>query len=89
MTPSYTVTYLPQAEKFFKKSPSNISSHIFKSILSVAHHPFAPNNNLKKLKDPLDGYRLRVGNYRAIYLLDTTTYRLIVTKIDHRSKIYE
>lgn len=89
MTPSYEVVYLPLAEKFFKKSPTNISSHIFKSITNIAINPFIPNNNLKKLKDPLEGYRLRVGDYRAIYILDTTKKRLIVTKIDHRSAIYQ
>ncbi len=88
MTVNYSVIYLPQSEKFFKKAPRNISSHIFKNIAKVSLDPFAPNNNLTKLKDPIEGYRLRVGDYRTIYILNKTKKQLIVVKIDHRSAIY-
>lgn len=88
MRQTYQVIYLPQAEKFFRKAPTNIAAQVFRHLEQVAIDPFAANHNLKKLKDPLSGYRLRIGNWRAIYLLDTTKRELIVVKINHRSDIY-
>ncbi len=85
---NYQVIYLKQAEKFFSKSPHKLATRIISKIEQLTLAPFSPHPNLKKLQDPLEGYRLRVGNYRIIYLLDTATHRLIVTKIDHRSNIY-
>ena len=84
----YQVVYLPQAEKFFRKAPKNLALRILDRIDQVATNPAASNTNLSKLKDPLSGYRLRVGDYRVIYLLDHESYKLIVTKVDHRSAIY-
>lgn len=85
---SYQVVYLPLAEKFFRKAPKNIAISILDKVERIAHDPTGRNTNLTKLKDPLEGYRLRVGDYRIIYMLDYTTSRLIVTKIDHRSAVY-
>lgn len=89
MSSGYEVIYLAEAEKFFKKHPKNLSLSVFHKISDVSVNPFAPNTNLTKLKDPLSGYRLRIGDFRVIYILDTKTQRLIVTKIDHRSSIYK
>lgn len=87
MTP-YTIVYHSNTHKFFKKSPPRLSVRILDRIKQVASDPLSPDTNLTKLKEPLDGYRLRVGDYRIIYLLDHSTRRLIVVKIDHRSAIY-
>lgn len=84
----YQVVYLPQAEKFFKKYPKNITSHVFSKIQALGSDPHASNNNLTKLKDPLSGYRLRIGDFRAIFILDEKTKRIVVAKIDHRSSVY-
>lgn len=89
MSQSYRVEYLSQSEKFFKKHPTNLCSQILKKIDLVAKDPFAPNSNLTQLKDPLLGFRLRVGDFRIIYILDRENRRLIVVKIDHRSSVYK
>lgn len=84
----YQVIYLPKAEKFFKKQSKIVGSLVFQKIQSLAEDPHLPNNNLTQLKDPLSGFRLRIGNYRAIYILDENNKKLVVTKIDHRSSVY-
>lgn len=87
MTP-YRVKLLLDAEKFFKKAPNPISLRIVKRIKQVAADPLTHDTNIKKLKDLQSGYRLRVGDYRVIYILDHPSRRLIITKIDHRSVVY-
>lgn len=37
----------------------------------------------------LDAMRLRVGNYRVIYVVDDTVAIVSVTKIGHRREVYE
>ena len=86
---SYLVVYLRDSEKFLHKAPKNIALRILDHIDQLAVSPLIKNTNLTKLKDPLDGYRLRVGDYRIIYTLDHQSTRLIVTKIDHRSSVYK
>lgn len=89
MSQSYQVEYLPSAENFFKKHPANLCAQILKKVALVARDPFAANVNLTQLKDPKSGFRLRIGNFRVIYVLDKEKRRLIVVKIDHRSSVYK
>lgn len=35
-----------------------------------------------------DFYKLRIGDWRAVYVIDWKLNRIIVRYIDHRSKIY-
>ncbi|KKU02673.1 MAG: Addiction module toxin, RelE/StbE family [Candidatus Amesbacteria bacterium GW2011_GWB1_47_26] len=89
MSQSYQVEYLPLTEKFFKKHPANLCSQILEKVDLVARDPFAPNSNLTQLKDPISGFRLRIGDFRIIYVLDKENRRLVVVKIDHRSSVYK
>jgi len=89
MSQSYKVEYLSPTEKFFKKHPTNLCAQILKKVDFIAKDPFAPNSNLTQLKDPVSGFRLRIGNFRIIYILDKENHRLIVVKIDHRSSVYK
>lgn len=88
MRAQFAVVYLREAEKFFQKHPAKISSRIFERIQLVARDPFAADTNLKKLQHPQEGYRLRIGDYRVIYLLDKSKKKLVVVKISHRSEAY-
>ncbi len=47
-----------------------------------------------KLGTPLKGnlkglYRYRIGEYRAIYVIDQAEKKIIILKINHRRKIYK
>lgn len=86
---TYQVIYLSSTEKFFKKVPRNIALRILNRVEKISLDPLAPDSNIKKLQDPIAGYRLRVGDYRVIYLLDHQAKRLIVSKIAHRSEVYQ
>ena len=44
----------------------------------------------KELSRDLKGsYKLRVGDWRVVYLLNEKNFGIIVIKIDHRSKVYK
>ena len=50
--------------------PSNVERTIINKIDDLAADPFAPNNNVTALT-AADGFRLRIGDWRVLYRLDT------------------
>ena len=65
-----------------------IAKRIRSKILALARDPNAPNNNIKRLTG-VDGYRLRVGDWRVIYTLRHQALTVVVIRVGHRSEVYE
>ena len=85
----YQIVLKAQAENFLlKKLDRKTQSRISAKIDALASDPFASNLNLDKLSGLDHGYRLRVGNVRIVYEVDTPSKKLIVWKIDWRSSVY-
>ncbi len=57
-------------------------------VLLLARDPRAPNNAVRKLAG-VAGYRLRIGDWRAIYLLRDEVLTIVVVRIGHRSEVYQ
>ena len=43
----------------------------------------------KKLKGRKDQWRIRVGDYRVVYTIDDAKLLVEVTRVRHRSEVYE
>ena len=78
-------------ERAFKSLSKRISSADRKKILSkietLAKNPFSRSLDVKKLvffKNLEKAYRLRIGNLRVIYELDTKSKKIIIYLIDYR-----
>ena len=56
-------------------------------IEGLAANPFAPNNNVTALK-ATDGFRLRVGDWRVLYTLDTKAGTMTIAAIVPRGEAY-
>jgi mRNA interferase RelE/StbE len=41
-----------------------------------------------KLAGTADGYRIRVGDYRIVYLIDDAAQIVTVTRVGHRREVY-
>jgi mRNA interferase RelE/StbE len=67
---------------------SNIARRIRTKVLDHAKDPKARNNNVEKLVG-IEGYRLRIGDWRAIYTLRQQTLTVVVVRIGHRREVYE
>lgn len=65
-----------------------IAKCIRTKMLALARDPQARNNNVKKLIGA-EGYGLRVGDWRAIYVLQQQMVTVIVISVGHRSEVYE
>lgn len=86
----YKVVLKTAAEKFLKqKLERKLQEKVAARIDLLVEDPFAPNTNLDKLQEITHGYRLRLGNVRIIYEVDTDSKTLTVWKINFRGQIYK
>jgi len=67
--------------------PGNIRKLIFKKIAELAKAPEAMRNVKKLTGHP--GYRLCVGDWRIVYLLDQNKLLIVVVKIEPRGGVYK
>jgi mRNA interferase RelE/StbE len=83
----YRIEYSKQSIRALRRMPSNTAMLIRGKIEVLAQDPFG-SPGVKKLAGQ-DGYRLRVGDWRVLYLLDGQRLRVLVTEIGPRGGIYQ
>jgi len=84
MEMDYRVMLHPKANAFLESVEGEIRSRIRKKLHSLASNP----EKGKKLK-PSDFWRLRIGDYRAIYEIDHADKRVIILFVGHRKDVYD
>ncbi len=82
----YQVEFLKTAEKELAKLPKDIQQKIGDRINLLSTNPYPPD--VKKLKNGNGKLRIRVGNYRIIYVIENDSLVILIIKIAHRSSVY-
>jgi mRNA interferase RelE/StbE len=82
---SYSVNIKRSAEKEFKHIPESDSAKIKAAILDLRENPLP--TGIKKLENK-DGYRLRVGDYRILYTINSKENVIEIYSIGHRKEVY-
>jgi mRNA interferase RelE/StbE len=80
----YEVKFSSQAKKFFKRLPKDIQERIKDKFREVAKDPF---HFLEHYEG--QGYKLRIGDYRALIDVDNERKILFVRVFDKRGRIYK
>ena len=75
------------AEKELKKLSGQIIARIMPRLEHLAFNPRP--SGCKKLRGGDDEWRIRVGDYRTVYTIDDARRQVVVTRIRHRSEVYE
>tara|TARA_Y100000310_G_C20686319_1_gene819256 strand:- start:3057 stop:3308 length:252 start_codon:yes stop_codon:yes gene_type:complete len=75
----------PSAKKDLKKLEKNIIEVILKKLYSIREDPI--RSIIRLANSPL--WKLRIGDYRVIMMLDTKNEIIHVIKIGHRKNIYD
>ena len=85
----YTVVINKSAKKELYQISSRFTSAIVQAIWSLANEPRPPG--CKKLKGKLynNMWRIRVGDYRILYLIEDVVKVIDVKRIGHRKDIYQ
>lgn len=84
----WSVTYTAEAIKALTGMDHTVARRIRAKILALARDPKVPNNNVEKLTG-IEGYRLRVGDWRVIYTLRHEVLTIVVIRVGHRREVYE
>ncbi len=80
----YSLIVRPKAEKHFAKLPQKLQQKVLKGLKKLEDNPFQAGLDVKKLAGTQKSYRLRVGELRVIYQLDTSNKNISVEDIDFR-----
>ncbi len=81
----WRIVFARTAEKELAKLSSKIGQRIGRAIRALEHDPVPAS--AKRLKGR-EEFRLRVGDYRVLCLLDHKTHVLMICAIGHRSDVY-
>jgi mRNA interferase RelE/StbE len=83
---SYKVSILPSAEKEMERLPVSVHIRITRKILTLENNPRP--RGVKKLSGR-DEYRLRVGDYRVLYVINNRNRVITVSAVGHRRDVYD
>jgi len=82
----YSIRITKPAQKELDKLSDKLAEPILHAIADLAFDPRP--HGYKKLKG-LNGYRIRVGDYRIIYQIIDTILLVKVINVGHRKDIYD
>jgi mRNA interferase RelE/StbE len=83
----YRVALTSSSERELGDLQKKIIARIMPRLESLASVPRPPG--CKKLKGGNKEWRIRVGDYRIVYVVDDTARTVDVTRIAHRSEVYD
>lgn len=83
----YKVELKASAQKELERLPSKLIERIIPKLEDLSTEP-RPRGS-KKLKGGDREHRIRVGEYRVIYTIEDARRSISVTRIRHRSEVYD
>lgn len=84
---SYAVEVKSSARKELEALPDDVLARVIRKIDSLAQTPRSAG--CKKLKGFKDQWRIRVGDWRVVYVIDDTAKLISITRVAHRREVYE
>lgn len=83
----YSLEIKHSAQKELDALDDALFNRIDRKILALAGDPRPAG--CKKLKGYTNQWRIRVGDWRIVYIIDDTAKLVSVTRIAHRREVYE
>ncbi len=81
-----SVVIAPKAERAIRKLPKFEPGAILRAIAGLKSDPRP--RGVDKLKQNPNFWRLRVGDYRVVYLIEARPKRVVVALVRHRKNAY-
>jgi len=81
----YKIIFDRKAIDFISKLETDIKERIWKKLQLCKEDPFRFLEHLEEI----DGYKLRVGDYRLVISVDSQAGIIYVLKAGHRKNIYD
>ena len=83
---SYQVDITPAAQRDFKRLPREVVRKVDAAIMELEQTPRP--NGCTKLEGSEDEYRVQVGDYRILYVIDDKAKLITVAYVRHRRGAY-
>ena len=84
---SYRVALTASADKELHSLPTKVIARMMPRLENLAITPRPPG--CKKLRGGDDEWRIRIGDYRIVYVIDDEAKTVDVTRIAHRREVYD
>jgi len=81
----YNVLLHPKAADFLRKTDAKLRERIKRTLRELEESP--ERRGVRLSHSPF--YRLRIGDYRAIYTINSEERKVIVLFIGHREEVYD
>lgn len=81
----YEIRTKASAEKEIRDLPDSVLRRVHARIEMLADNP-RPRGCVKLVQ--MEGYRVRVGNYRIVYTIDDATQVIEIITVEHRRQVY-
>ena len=82
----YAVEVKPSARKELEALPDSVLARVVHRLESLRRNPKPAG--VKKLKGYKDQWRIRVGDWRVLYIVDDAARLVSITRIAHRREVY-
>jgi mRNA interferase RelE/StbE len=84
---NYSVVIKSSAQKELDALDDAVFGRIDRKILALAENPRP--TGCKKLKGYKDQWRIRIGDWRVVYVIDDSAKRVSITRVAHRREVYD
>lgn len=85
--PPYRVVLTSSSAREIEKLPARVVARIVQRLENLALDPRP--SGCKKMRGGDNEWRIRIGDYRAVYTIDDAKQLIDVTRIRHRKEVYE
>ena len=86
---AYEVVFKKSAAKEFQSLPQKIQQKILDAVQLLSLNPYTELLQIKKMKGADSLYRVRIQDYRMIYLIENQMIKVMIIKIGHRKEVYD
>jgi mRNA interferase RelE/StbE len=85
---SYQIVFKKSAAKELQSLPQKIQQKILDAVQLLSLNPYTELLQIKKMKGADSLYRVRIQDYRVIYLIENQIIKVTIIKIGHRREVY-
>jgi mRNA interferase RelE/StbE len=82
------LTVTKKALRDLKGLPKDVAKEFLDRMEAIAADPFATNANVERMKGMEDAWRLRKGDWRALYVVDRKAQTVSLERVKHRREVY-
>ena len=83
----YAIDIKPSAREELESLSDRLIARLIPKIEGLAPNPRP--SGCRKLRGYKDLWRIRVGDYRVVYVVDDARRNLSITRVAHRQDVYE